>query len=139
MFFLLRVAFWLSVVVMVLPTGTAQKTDTSVQIGAADALGAAAAAISDMRQFCSRQPEACSVGSQAAYAFGQKAQASAKMVYEFFADKAAKESGEPAAPASASGAAANDHAAQGTLTASDRAPPWRGPVPRPVELAKGPA
>jgi hypothetical protein len=139
MFFLLRVAFWLSVVVMVLPTGTAQKTDTSVQIGAADALGAAAAAISDMRQFCSRQPEACSVGSQAAYAFGQKAQASAKMVYEFFADKAAKESGASAAPASASAAAANDHAAQGTLTASDRAPPWRGPVPRPVELAKGPA
>ena len=139
MFFLLRVAFWLSIVVMLLPTGTLPKDDKGPEIGAADALGAAAAAVSDMRQFCSRQPEACTVGAQAAHAFGQKAQASATMVYEFFTEKVAKNAGETAVGGQPAAAAQKEAAPQGTLSASDRAPPWRGPVPRPVELAKGPA
>ena len=36
-----------------------------------------------MSQFCERQPDACEVGSQAAVAIGQRAQAGAKMLYEF--------------------------------------------------------
>ena len=39
-------------------------------------------------QFCGRQPDACVVGSQAAVALGQRAQAGAKMVYEFFSEHA---------------------------------------------------
>src|SRR4051794_23069564 len=83
MFFLLRAAFWLSIVILLLPTGSqpsAPKIDTS------DAVSAASAAVSDMRQFCARQRDACTVGSQAAVAFGYKAQAGAKMIYDFLTE-----------------------------------------------------
>src|SRR3954470_4316376 len=85
MFFLIRVAFWLSIVVLLLPTGSQQPKSTPT-IETAEAVSAASAAVSDMRQFCSRQPDACSVGSQAAVAFGYKAQAGAKMLYEFLTE-----------------------------------------------------
>ena len=39
--------------------------------------------VGDMRQFCERQPDVCVVGSQAAVTIGQRAQAGAKMLYEF--------------------------------------------------------
>jgi hypothetical protein len=140
MFFLLRVAFWLSIVVLLLPTGQAQQNDKGPSIGAADAFGAAAAAVADMREFCTRQPEACTVGSQAAHAFGQKAQASAKMVYEFITEKVAKDEPEGAAGKPAgTPTAAGEQTSQNTLSAADRAPGWRGPAVRPVEFAKGPA
>ena len=83
--FLLKAAFWLSIVVMLLPSG--EKPAPAPQVGTTEAMSAATAAMSDMRQFCSRQPDACTVGSQAATAFGQKAQAGAKMLYEFLNDR----------------------------------------------------
>ena len=72
MFFLIRTAFWLSVVIMLLPTPESMKTSDS-GIGAAQAVTAASATVSDMGQFCSRQPEACQVGSQALTHLGHKA------------------------------------------------------------------
>jgi hypothetical protein len=129
MFFLLRVAFWLSLVVMLLPTKETQPNAAAgPAISATDALGAAAAAVADMRQFCTRQPDACTVGAQAAHAFGEKAQAGARMVYELIADTA--KDGEADKPA-AQGAGGD------TLTATDRAPSWRGPPPAPAKLARG--
>ena len=128
MFFLLRMAFWLSVVLVLLPSGGSQRTASapSAELGPIEAVSAASATVSDMRQFCTRQPEACAVGSQAAVAFGQRAQAGARMVYDFISERAApRETGSvatkstrPAAPAAKS---------QDTLTATDLAPAWRGP------------
>src|SRR5258707_5690883 len=86
MMFLIRTAFWLSVVVLVLPTPQSMKVPES-NIGTSQAVGAASAAVSHMGQFCARQPDACKVGSQALTQFGYKAQASAKWVYEFLTDK----------------------------------------------------
>src|ERR1700744_995637 len=83
MFFLLRMAFWLSVVLILLPTGTSQQVPAN-SIGATDAISAASATVGDLRQFCTRQPDACTVGSQVATELGYKAQAGAKMLYEFF-------------------------------------------------------
>src|SRR5215208_2115062 len=85
MFFLLRVAFWLSIVIILLPTGS-QQPKSAPTLETKEAVSAASAAVSDMRQFCARQPDACSVGSQAAVAFGYKAQAGAKMLYDFLTD-----------------------------------------------------
>ena len=79
MFFLLRVAFWLSIVLVLLPSGDYRAEEPGAQIGAADAVNAATAAVSDMSGFCGRQPEACEVGGQAAVAFGQRAQAGARL------------------------------------------------------------
>src|SRR2546421_5147530 len=86
MFFLIRTAFWLSIVIVLLPTPESMKTPEP-GIGAAQAVTAASATVSDMSQFCSRQPEACQIGSQALIYFGHKAQASAKWVYEKFTSK----------------------------------------------------
>ena len=87
MFFLLRVAFWLTIVLALLPSGGAQQS-AQAKVGPTEAVVAAGAAVSDMSSFCDRQPEACVVGAQAAVAIGQRAQAGAKMVYEFFNDHA---------------------------------------------------
>ncbi len=127
MMFLLRAAFWLSVLVVVLPIGS-QPTTPGPQVGAADAMSAAGAAVSDMRQFCDRQPEACTVGSQAAAIFGHKAQAGAKILYEFLSEKfGPSETGS--IPESA-GKKANAGKPQNTLLPEDASPAWRGPAAR---------
>jgi hypothetical protein len=134
--FLIRVAFWLGIVVLLLPTGSAEQAAQGPQFGTVEAFSAAGAAVSDMRQFCSRQPEACTVGSQAAAAFGHKAQAGAKMVYDFFTAKLRPNEAAPAAsekPATTSADSAKTF--HSTLTPADRSPAWRGPQPRPEQLA----
>lgn len=136
MFFLLRVGFWLSIVILLLPTGETRQASTGAQFGTTEAVSAAGAAVSDLRGFCSRQPEACAVGGQAAVAFGYKAQASAKMLYEFITEQLApNETGSVAAPArpktETSTAEARDSRPHETLTPSDLEPAWRGPTPLP--------
>ena len=136
MFFLLRVAFWLTIVLALLPSGGAQQS-AEAKVGPTDAVVAAGAAVSDMSNFCDRQPGACVVGAQTAVAIGQRAQAGAKMVYEFFSDHASRgnETGSvtklksgpklaavrtvPASPGS-----------QSTLKDSDLDPIWQGPPAR---------
>src|SRR4029453_3493501 len=79
--FLLRMTFWLGLVLVLLPSASTEPTP-KVQVGTVEAVSAARAAVGDLRSFCDRQPEACSVGSQAAVAIGPRAQAGAKMLYE---------------------------------------------------------
>ena len=50
-------------------------------------VSASGAVVADVRQFCVRQPDACAVGSQALVEFGHKAQAGAKMLYEFLNER----------------------------------------------------
>jgi hypothetical protein len=91
MFFLLRMAFWLCIVLALLPTDKTTETDKSSPVAATDAISAATAAVSDMTQFCTRQPTACEIGGQAASAVGHRAQAGAKKVYDFITEKKAPE------------------------------------------------
>lgn len=123
MFFLLRVAFWLSIVLVLLPSGKYQVETTSPTIGAADAVSAATAAVSDMSGFCSRQPEACQVGGQAAVAFGQRAQAGARYLFDLLHDSLS-----PAQTGSIPRTGKQPQS-QHTLTPADMAPDWRGPLP----------
>lgn len=90
MFFLLRMAFWLGLVLVLLPTGRIADSEKLPQIGAGEAVSAATAAVSDMSQFCTRQPTACDIGGQAATVIGHRAQSGARTVYEFFTDKTDK-------------------------------------------------
>jgi hypothetical protein len=123
MFFLIRMAFWLSVVLVLLPSGGGKPNATTqtAQIGAGDAVSAASATISDMRSFCARQPEACAVGSQAAVVFGQRAQAGAKMVYDLISERGA--------PRETGSIKPREKSMHDTLTAADLTPAWRGPHP----------
>jgi len=87
MFFLLRMAFWLGLVLVLLPREKTPESEKVPQIGASEAVSAATAAVSDMGQFCKRQPAACEVGGQAATAIGQRAQDGARKIYKIITDK----------------------------------------------------
>jgi Family of unknown function (DUF5330) len=129
MFFLLRMAFWLTVVCVLLPSGGTQSTAPDAQIDAVQAATLAGAAVSDMRGFCGRQPDACAVGGKVVVAIGHKAEAGARTIYEFISAKLnektapAEKTTAKLVPASAAG--------QGTLTPADMAPAWHAPVPLP--------
>jgi hypothetical protein len=123
MFFLLRVAFWLSIVLVLLPSGDYRPKGQEPKIGAADAVNAATAAVSDLSGFCGRQPEACEVGGQAAVAFGQRAQAGARYLFDILQDKLA-----PAETGSIA-QAGKPLPSQHTLTPADLKPEWRAPLP----------
>ena len=124
--FLLKLAFWLTIVVLLMPGDRSQQSAPTPGVGTADAVSATNAVVSDMRQFCVRQPDACAVGSQALVQFGQKAQIGAKMLYDFLGDKLGH---EPARDATGTLAGAHKPS-QNTLTPTDVTLPWRGPQPR---------
>jgi hypothetical protein len=124
--FLLKLAFWLTVVVLLMPSDRAQQGAPAPQVGAGEAVSATGAVVADVRQFCVRQPDACAVGSQALVEFGHKAQAGAKMLYDFLGEKVGREP----ARGSAEQVAGARKPSQNTLTPTDLALPWRGPQPR---------
>ena len=82
MWFLLRMTFWLGLVLVLLPRDKTPDSNKLPQIGASEAVQAATAAMSDMSQFCKRQPAACEVGGQAATVLGQRAQDGARKIYK---------------------------------------------------------
>jgi len=87
MFFLLRMAFWLGLVLVLLPREKTPESDKLPQVKASEAVSAATAAVSDMSQFCKRQPSACEVGGQAATVIGHRAQEGARKLYQIITDK----------------------------------------------------
>jgi hypothetical protein len=121
MFFLLRMAFWLCVVCVLLPSGS-KTTSPEAKIDASEAVTLASAAVSDARGFCDRQPDACVTGGKVAVAIGHKAEAGARTLYEFVSKLRDK---------SASGEKAARPGSEGTLTPADMAPGWHAPVPLP--------
>ncbi len=128
MFFLLRMAFWLGVVCVLLPSGT-KTASPEANIDAKQAVTLASAAVSDVRGFCDRQPDACAVGGKVAAAIGHKAEAGARTIYEFISatlsEKAASADKTTAKVVTVS------VPGQGTLTATDMQPSWHAPVPLP--------
>jgi hypothetical protein len=135
MFFLLRMTFWLGLVLVMLPIGSAQRVVPNSEVSASEAISAASATVGDLRGFCGRQPDACTIGSQVATAIGYRAQAGAKMLYDALSEAMApRETGSLAnnAPRHASDAKAvqDKSAGQTTLTPADLTPAWRGPAPR---------
>ena len=128
MFFLLRMAFWLGLVLVLLPREKTPESEKLPQIGASEAVSAATAAVSDMSQFCKRQPAACEVGGQAATAIGQRAEEGARKLYRIITDKRSSDrtgsiGGGEDTDRSTIDAAARDTLMPGDLTAEWRAPP----------------
>ncbi|MDA9411329.1 DUF5330 domain-containing protein [Bradyrhizobium sp. CCBAU 45384] len=138
--FLLRITFWLGLVLVLLPRDKTPESGKLPNIGAADAVQAATAAVSDMSQFCKRQPAACEVGGQAATIIGQRAQDGAKKIYQIINDKKEQitndknEKTDKKAPdhtgsiaVAGEGDAMAIEAPRDTLTQDDLALEWRGP------------
>lgn len=123
MFFLLRMAFWLGLVLVLLPRDSTSRPANIPQVGASDAISAATAAVSDMSQFCKRQPAACDVGGQAATVIGHRAQDGARTLYRIITDKRSDQTG--------SIGAGEDHAlvsSENTLTSDDLRAEWQSPT-----------
>ena len=126
MFFLLRMAFWLGVVCVLLSVGSTQSTSPEAQINATEAVTLASAAISDARGFCDRQPGACVAGGKVAVAIGHKAEAGARMIYDFITGKLADRSAPAAKPAGKTVPVVDGN---GTLNSADVQPAWHAPIP----------
>jgi hypothetical protein len=139
MWFLVRMTFWLGIVLVLLP-GVSSQTMPKSQVSTSEALWAAKVVAADIQHFCERQREACVVGSQATVTLGQRAQVGAKMLYEFLSEQFASNESRlvpttdpvPIPPARPS---------QQALRPADLVPPWRGPqpteTPREKQLGEG--
>ena len=128
MFFLLRMTFWLGLVLVLLPREKTPESNKLPQIGASEAVQAATAAVSDMGQFCKRQPAACEVGGQAATVIGQRAQDGARKLYQIITDKPDKKAPDHTGsigPAGAPEASLANAAPRDTLMPDDIAVEWR--------------
>jgi Family of unknown function (DUF5330) len=119
--FLIRAAFWIGLVVLLLPTDANQQ---------ARLYDTAAATLERVTTFCDRNARTCEVGSEVWAAFLKKAEFGARMAFELITSRGAgkDEDGVPIEPASAKGKAEKkpQPASRGTLTPTDLNPPWRG-------------
>jgi hypothetical protein len=117
MFFLMRVAFWLSVVVWMIPADPKTGADAP-RVSLVQAFVAARATIADLSGFCTRNPDVCVTGHAAAQIFSDKAETGARMLYQYFNGTGAAGDATDAETAPA--------AMQGTLKPEDMEPAWRG-------------
>lgn len=133
MFFLLRMAFWLGVVCLLLPGSGPKSSDPKVD--ATQAINVASAAVSDARGFCGRQPEACVAGGKVAVALGEKAEAGARTLVQFITARLTDKRGATDKPAAKLMTVSEQEPRQAgshdTLTRVDMQPPWHAPVPLP--------
>jgi hypothetical protein len=106
--FLLRTAFWLSVVVILLPADP-ETGGEAPRVTAFQALSAAQSAAHDVSQFCVRNPDVCDTGGTAFHVFADKVRYGTRMIYGYFGDDRSDE----AAPA------------RETLTPDDAKPEWQ--------------
>ena len=115
MFFLIRAAFWLTVVVLLLPTDPS--TGEAPRVGAVQAFTAVQATATDLSSFCDRNPDVCATGSAAFEILSEKFRAGARLVQNAFDAHAGSQPTNAATPSA------------DTLTRDDVSTPWRG-VPR---------
>jgi hypothetical protein len=133
MFFLLRMAFWFGIVLILLP-GIPQHGPSTTGVGTADAVSAASATVHDLKGFCTREPDACTIGSEFATSMGYRAQAGAKILYDFLTEALASHETTsqvgPPIKSAANKPSLQQRGSQNTLTPADLAPAWRGPPAR---------
>lgn len=116
--FMIRTAFWLSLLILLLPT---DEQDQRVVYGNAEA------AVRDLSTFCSRNPDVCEASKDAAATFSKKAQFGAKMLMDFFQDASANSNVGVDADRANRRPSFFRREAQNTLTDEDLRPSWSVP------------
>jgi len=124
MWLLVRMVFWLGLIIALLPMAPLRQETSAPKVGTVDSLSAANAAVSDIRQFCVRQPDACAAGSEAIAQFVQKAETGAKLLYQFLNERKVKD--ELPTTMKISDRSSIGRPSSTTLTPADLAVPWRG-------------
>jgi hypothetical protein len=127
MMFLIRTAFWLMIIILLLPTDGQQQSKV---------YGTAEATVKDVVTFCDRNPDTCTTGRDAFEVLVHKAEFGARMLMGFIKDETgggndeAASLGDSAAPASMTDVAPaswDDGTSQDTLNPEDREAAWGGP------------
>ena len=127
MMFLIRAAFWLVILILLIPTDDKQR---------AEVYGTAEAAVKDVTTFCDRNPEPCAKGRDVIDVFMQKAEFGAQMLMNFINERTGEGGDEPAPTWPSNGAGPESAAAptswetgasQDTLIPADREADWSGP------------
>jgi hypothetical protein len=85
--FLIRTAFWLSLVLLVIPFDVSDRADTTETVGPIQAFLAARDAVGDVAGMCERQPTVCEVGRAAVHTIGLKARETARIAYAWIEDE----------------------------------------------------
>ncbi|MGP9811846.1 DUF5330 domain-containing protein [Rhodopseudomonas sp. NSM] len=127
MFFLLRLTFWLGLVLVLLPREQTPESENLPQVGASEAVSAASAAVSDFSQFCKRQPAACEIGEHAASVIGHRAQEGARKIYRIIIDKRSSDETGSIDDVEGGDDIATGIAPRDTLTPGDLQVEWRPP------------
>lgn len=113
MMFLLRAAFWLCVVILLLP-GDPDRPANAPSVTVLELLTAARTAVADLGQMCDRNPDLCETGGEVAQVLADKARYGIEQLQAFL-DRQAVEGN--------------------TLTPEDTAVPWQDPLGEPRALA----
>jgi hypothetical protein len=108
--FLIRAAFWLTIVVLLLPADPPSSNSTT-QVNAFQAIGAARDTVADVSSFCDRNPDTCVTGNAVFDLLARKVRFGVRKVSEYF--ESTREVRQP------------EH--DGTLTNEDAVSPWHPP------------
>lgn len=157
--FIIRTLFWLSVVILLLPsdeTGQAEAQASPQAVSPVEAIVAAQGAVHDVTRFCDRNPAVCDTGQKTFGLITTRARDGARLIYDWAADNGVPVIGETAVDIPMDGpraARSNDEnvnlitgstdtgaartqfagsSGQGsrdTLTPDDLVPVWGGPAP----------
>jgi len=128
MWFLIRGAFWFSLVLVMLPVFDQDATDRLAKeqgVELTDALGAAAGVISYATDLCGQKPDVCIKGAETFSTLGSRAREGARVAYTYLDTQFADEAAVKAADAVKTGTVA---AKDPMLPAIDTVPI---PAPRP--------
>ena len=102
MSFLIRAAFWFSLVLLFLPIWPSAPETDDQPVGAIRALSAAQEAVGDLAGICERKPDVCETGRKAVHTITVRAKESARVALELLDDgEAAAVRGEPLSPPTA--------------------------------------
>jgi hypothetical protein len=116
--FLIRLAFWFSLVLLALPLNVAPDEQGRESVNPLQALLAAREAVGDIAGICERKPDVCETGASAVHTISERARQTARIAAALVEDA-------PAEPANA------------TPTGSiEPAAPIATPTPRPSEQAR---
>ena len=131
--FLIRLAFWVGVVVVLLPTDERQQ---------ARVYGTAVATVERVTTFCDRNAQACVAGAELWATFVKKAEFGARMAIDLATSGGRKDEDATSPHSQPTSAKVKPEprqeakvpaAVRGTLTPSDLTPAWRGADARQVQ------
>lgn len=89
--FLIRTAFWLAIVVALIPVNPSDLKDGQRPVSTLETLSAAQAFIRDLSGFCERNGTACQTGREVVAQFGAKARTGLHYVSAYLEDKSGPE------------------------------------------------